>query len=448
MRSPRRLLVPIQLERGLGRPLQEQLLAQLREAIDAGQLAAGSRMPSTRTLAGILRVSRGVVVTAYESLYAEGYVIGRQGSGTYVAKRPGSAVPEPEPIRMEPGRTGHESFPPAAWRAAWRRACHHPPSAEEPPATGLPELRAAIARHLRDSRGLVSAEHEVVVTLGYGHALHLLLTACGARRVAVEDPAPPMVRAAVRRQASLLPVPVDRAGARVDLIPTSCDVAVVMPERNDPLGTRMSRERRRALADHGCLVLEPGFDGYFDAAHRPEPMLLTLGDPRRTALVGTFAAPRAAYLVVPRHLAGIIGEQIALAGEQPDLSVQRAMAELLASGCVTRRMDRLSVRYAVKRRIVRQALAGLSRVRLAAADSGSSVVLLLPAAAPAAGIARLLAEREVQATTLERYYEGRPRNGLVLGYGHLDDLSLRRALRVVVETLAEQGLAGFLPDAA
>ncbi|MEV0583665.1 PLP-dependent aminotransferase family protein [Nonomuraea sp. NPDC050310] len=460
MRSPRRLLVPIHLDREGDRPLQDQLAAQLREAIDAGRLGQGTRMPSTRTLAGILRVSRGVVVTAYERLHAAGYVTGRTGSGTYVARRGAStgpgAVHEPDElplISLEPDRPSPEGFPLAAWRAAWRRASHHAPPVEDLPAAGLPELRAAVAGHLRDSRGLVTDGHEVIITLGYGHALQLLLSAAGARLVAVEDPAPPPVRAAVRRHARVLPLPVDRDGAQVGLIPKDCDVAVVMPERNDPLGVRMSRERRRAMAEHGCLVLEPGFDGHADASLGPEPSILSLGDPGRTAMIGTFGALLTnalpmAYLLVPRRLAPLIRAQIAAAGEQPAFLAQRALADLLATGCVARRIDRLSALYAAKRTLVRHALAGRPGVRLAGADGGSSVTLLLPEDLPAERFAGLLRERNVQVATLDRYCDARPRNGLVLGYGHLDDMALHRALRVLTRTLAEQGLPGFRHDAA
>src|SRR5918999_1377572 len=69
--SPRELLVT--LRRADGR-LHAQIEGQLREAVRAGRLAAGERLPSTRALAAELGVSRGVVVQAYGQLAAEGYL--------------------------------------------------------------------------------------------------------------------------------------------------------------------------------------------------------------------------------------------------------------------------------------------------------------------------------------------------------------------------------------
>ncbi|MGH9888542.1 MAG: GntR family transcriptional regulator, partial [bacterium] len=67
-----------------GEPLFRQVYVGLRQAILAGTFRAGDRLPSTRDLAEQLGISRTVVVLAYEHLLAEGFVVGRVGSGTYV----------------------------------------------------------------------------------------------------------------------------------------------------------------------------------------------------------------------------------------------------------------------------------------------------------------------------------------------------------------------------
>ncbi|MDP9364661.1 MAG: winged helix-turn-helix domain-containing protein, partial [Chloroflexota bacterium] len=74
----------IALDRTGGAPLHRQVTELLRAAILDGRLPAGARLPSTRALASSVGVSRQVVVAAYDELFAEGYVEGRHGSGTYV----------------------------------------------------------------------------------------------------------------------------------------------------------------------------------------------------------------------------------------------------------------------------------------------------------------------------------------------------------------------------
>ncbi len=74
----------IQLDRRQG--LSRQLYQALRERILGGQLGSLVRLPATRDLAEALGVSRNTVVRAYDQLYAEGYLQGRIGDGTYVAE--------------------------------------------------------------------------------------------------------------------------------------------------------------------------------------------------------------------------------------------------------------------------------------------------------------------------------------------------------------------------
>src|SRR5918992_5083658 len=90
--SSRDLLVTLRRADG---PLHAQLEGQLRDAVRAGRLAAGERLPSSRALAAELGVSRGVVVEAYGQLAAEGYLAIGRGAAPRVA--PGAAVAAAQP---------------------------------------------------------------------------------------------------------------------------------------------------------------------------------------------------------------------------------------------------------------------------------------------------------------------------------------------------------------
>ena len=121
--------LPLAADRAGPAPLTAQIVGQLRAAMADGRLAAGERLPSTRALAGTLGVSRTVVTGAYAQLFAEGWMEGRHGSGTYVAARcagpptarPGAAAPPgPGWAPAWPGGRGR------AWAAGW------PPAAPAP----------------------------------------------------------------------------------------------------------------------------------------------------------------------------------------------------------------------------------------------------------------------------------------------------------------------------
>src|SRR6266567_981136 len=84
-------------------PLYRQLYDRLRLAILTGQLATGTRLPATRTLAGQLGVSRNTVYIAYQQLLAEGYIDSKVGHGTSVAR----VTPENLLSISFPTRYGH-----------------------------------------------------------------------------------------------------------------------------------------------------------------------------------------------------------------------------------------------------------------------------------------------------------------------------------------------------
>jgi GntR family transcriptional regulator / MocR family aminotransferase len=68
-----------------GGPLFRQIYLRLREAILSGVYRSGEKLPSTRDVAEQLKVSRTIVLLAYDQLLAEGFAVGRAGSGTFVS---------------------------------------------------------------------------------------------------------------------------------------------------------------------------------------------------------------------------------------------------------------------------------------------------------------------------------------------------------------------------
>src|SRR5882724_9789463 len=119
--------LPVVVDRATEAPLAVQISAQLLDAVAGGVLCAGDRLPSSRDLAATLGVSRTVVTNAYARLFAEGWLEGRHGSGTYVADVTPPASPRrPVPVSAWPA--------PAASIAALDGASEPDERAAPPPA--------------------------------------------------------------------------------------------------------------------------------------------------------------------------------------------------------------------------------------------------------------------------------------------------------------------------
>lgn len=69
-------------------PPFEQIRARIADLVAAGELPAGTRLPSVRTLAGDLGIAPNTVVRAYRELEAAGVVRTARGKGTVVADAP------------------------------------------------------------------------------------------------------------------------------------------------------------------------------------------------------------------------------------------------------------------------------------------------------------------------------------------------------------------------
>lgn len=289
-------------------------MAILRTEI--GRLSPGDRLPSSRDLIARHGVGPVTVARAIALLAAEGAVVTRPGSGTYVTargRRPAAAeadtswqavalagrhldVAEP----AEPGPAGevpagtialsggylHENLQPTrALGAALARAARRPDAWHRAPAAGLTTLRTILARQVGGDVG----PQDVLVTGGSQGALSMLLRAVAApgSPVLVESPTYPGVLAAARA-AGLRPVPVpmDRDGVRPDLLAdafamTGARLFYCQPTVHNPTGTVLTAERRRQVVDvtraAGAFLIEDDFARHLGHG-RPLPRPLVADD--------------------------------------------------------------------------------------------------------------------------------------------------------------------------
>src|SRR5258707_10737165 len=76
----------IRFDRTATEPIHEQLYREIRDELKSGRFSDGSsRLPSSRTLATDRGISRSTVRIALSKLHAEGYLLSKPGSGTFVA---------------------------------------------------------------------------------------------------------------------------------------------------------------------------------------------------------------------------------------------------------------------------------------------------------------------------------------------------------------------------
>ena len=475
-------------------PLFQQVYRTIRDGILAGRFAAGGRLPPTRGLASDLGVSRATVVQAYQQLAAEGYLDGRQGSGTYVHGPAPAARRGPAPARRAAGaaaaaprlgrlasallerrrlplesayasarsplrwdfRYGLPSladFPLETWQRCLGRAARRAPARayDYGPPEGSPALRAALAGYLGRSRGVLCAPEQILIVTGSQQGIDLVARVLldPGDRVVVEEPGFEGARNAfLARDATLVPADVDDEGLDPAALPAA-RLALATPSHQYPLGGVLSWTRRASLlawaGRHAAWVVEDDYDGEYRFDGRPVPPLKALDADDRVLYLGTFSkvmfpALRIGYVVLPRTLVEPFRRAKLIAdGGSPRLE-QEALAEFIARGAFERHVRRSRQRNGERRAVLLEALHERlgDRVTVAGANAGLHVVAWVrgvPGRA-AGALARRAAEAGVGIYPITPYYLTPPAQaGFILGYSGLAAPDIRAGIARLARVL-------------
>jgi GntR family transcriptional regulator / MocR family aminotransferase len=445
-------------EDAYGGPRRAQLEGRLRELVRDGTLAAGTRLPSSRALAGDLEVSRRLVVEAYAQLLAEGYLVSRSGAGTYVAATAGASEPvTPQPPERTlsfdffPGAPDLGSFPRSLWLRTMREVLASTPAKAfaYPDARGAPELRRALAAYLRRVRGVVVDTDSIVVCSGATQGLALLgraLAHQGVSAIAVEDPGLPPHRAVLAYAGlEVRGVPVDEDGLEVHAL--DAPAVLTTPAHQCPTGVVLSPGRRAALIDWaraGGLVIEDDYDAEFRYDRAPLGALQGLA-PDRVVYLGTASktlAPglRLGWLVLPPSLVeGVVAAKLLDDLGSPTIE-QLVLARLIDTAAYDRHLRKARRRNRDRRDALIEVVARqLPGARISGISAGLHALVRLPRAVDAKRLLERAAERSVGVYPLSMHMmePARETDALVLGYAGLSEPAIEEGIRRLAEVLDE-----------
>jgi GntR family transcriptional regulator/MocR family aminotransferase len=224
--------------------------------------------------------------------------------------------------------------------------------------SGEPLLRAAIADHLRASRGVMCEAEQVFITDGTQSSLDICMRALAddGDTLWVENPGYGGALAAARAAGlHIVPIAVDENG----LAPGAGDwllpprLIYTTPSHQYPTGGVLSLHRRLALIEAaraaGALIIEDDYDSEFRHDGPPLPAMQGLAPDAPVVYLGTFSKTmfpslRIGFLVAPPALAAPLAQMRAQSSARGRVADQLALAEFLHSGQFAlhlRRMRRL-----------------------------------------------------------------------------------------------------------
>ena len=428
-----------------------QIERWLRSLIQGGALPVGARLPSTRTLAADIGVSRGVAVGAYAQLASEGYIDVRRGAAPVVAL----AGRVPDDVRVDPNVPVARAratclpdfalFPRSQWlaslRASLQRAQGGDFSYGEPFGAGA--LRIALAPFLARTRQVVATPDRLGIFAGSSQALLVLasvLRSFGARRIGVEDPGHRWRTTTIASSGlEVVPVPVDEEGLRVDQIP-DVSAVVVTADHQFPLGVTLSAPRRRALVEWATvnerLVIEHDYDAHYRYDNLPSGALQALA-PEHVAYVGSASALlapalRLGWAVLPARLVEPVALELFSTGIGGPRLTQLALADFISRGHLDRHLRRTTTAFRSRRGALLESLEErFPEATPQGTPGGLSVSLRLADAIDEPMLVDAARRRGVALDGVNEHAAAPTRHGIVLGFATAPEATLRRGARLL-----------------
>ena len=462
-------------------PFYLQIYEGVRAAITSGRLTPGQRLPSTRTLAEDLQISRYPVFSAFDQLLQEGYLDGKVGSGTFVrynipdevsrpigARRPAlhaQSIPVPQATASTAGRASDtgplavncpalDRFPSEVFARLIRRHATAPPDllAYGDPA-GYGPLREAIVEYVRTARAVDCDAGQVLIVSGsqMGLMISALALTTPESAVCVEDPGYPGAKQALGAAgATIIPVPVDNEGidvAALARLDSPVSLVYVTPSHQYPLGMSMGLARRLELlrwaARSNASIIEDDYDSEFRYTSRPVGSLQGMDSDSRVIYVGSFSqvlfpALRLGYMVVPRPLVDTFLRVRATLDILSPTLPQLVVNDFLRDGQFARHLRRMRAVYGARRDALLDALQedAADVLTIGTTDTGLHVVAFLRDGIDDHDVVRRAASRGIYPSPLSSCYVGPgARPGLLMGFGGSDEPVLRSAVRTLADLI-------------
>ncbi len=417
------------LDRTSTTPLYQQLTEKIRLAVLEGRLKPNQKLPSSRSLAKSLTISRSTVTQSYEQLESEGYLETRHGSGTYICHQipdewlksqsiepvttkisqastlsqfgkslisiKSLEVSEPDrAISFRYGNPAVDYFPIQQWRKFLTRHCQNSTALLNyaPDAAGYFPLRVEIANYLGRSRAVQCTPEQVIIVNGSQQALDLIarLVLEPGDWVAMEEPGYLGARHCFMGQrANLQPIAVNSEGLDVSIL-TSYDqkfkLVYVTPSHQFPTGVTLSLPQRIALLqwaqETDTLIIEDDYDSEYRYGEQPIPALQGMDRSQSVIYIGTFSkiifpSLRIGYLVVPQPWISLISSAKWLCDRFCPILEQCALTDWIAEGHFERHIRRMRHLYNLRRQVLIKAFQNYfgERVTILGENAGIHVMV-------------------------------------------------------------------------
>ncbi|ROR30825.1 GntR family transcriptional regulator/MocR family aminotransferase [Mobilisporobacter senegalensis] len=450
-------------------PLYEQIYQYIKNEIKIGALAYGEKLPSTRSLAAHLQVSRNTIDMAYGQLSSEGYIESKEKKGYFVnevtefipytshkkiSKFVTSEKKEKYKYDFSPFAIDINSFPYNTWRKLSKNVLlDNNDIFLQGLGQGDDQLRAAIGKYLHESRNVNCTREQIIVGAGIDYLLQLLLQLLPDNsKIAMENPSyKKAYKIFTGLNYPVTPIELDSSGISIhELSNLDINVAYVTPSHQYPIGIVMPIKRRLELLNWAAssekrYIIEDDHDSEFRYKGKPIPALQGLDPHNKVIYLGTFSraiAPgiRIAYMVLPNDLLKVYQKQYSYYSSTVSRVDQSILTAFIEDGYFERHLNKMRKIYKNKHDLIINSLKIFEdKVQILGENAGLHLVIKMHLNYTESEIVEIGKKNNIKLYGLKDYYIRDPGESYVptilLGYANMSESEITDGIQLLKKVL-------------
>jgi GntR family transcriptional regulator/MocR family aminotransferase len=461
-------MITISLDSNSSLPMYRQIYEYIKEEILSGTLSFPEKLPSSRSLASFLQVSRSTVDTAYEQLVAEGYIEAKEKRGFYVNSITHTTnfdLPAPaSPVENEnsahtwiqfdfnPDAIDTTHFPYSIWKSLGKNEMDNPENFLLGDHLGELPLRRAISAYLHGSRGVFCTPENIVVGAGLDYLLQMICLMFDRKeKIAMEDPGYHSARQIFLANGySLTDIPLQNATFDVDALARSkADICYVTPSHQFPLGSVMGiRERQKLLSwaskAENRYIIEDDHDSEFRYKGKPIPALQSLDRCQNVIYIGSLSkaispAIRVGYMVLPDSLMESYRQICSIYACPVSRTSQAVLTSFIREGYFEKHLNRMRKIYKAKHDFMVEQIKKnfpTSQIQISGDNAGLYIILRYLGTLSEEEILDRAEKNGIRLRSLRSCYANLPadyRPAFLLGFAGLEESNIKDGITILAK---------------
>ncbi len=450
--------------------LYEQIYKHIKNEIEHATLKYGDKLPSTRSLAFNLNVSRQTVCLAYDQLVCEGYIKAKKGSAYYINKYDNiyiDSLPDniQKPVEkkerhyeydLSPKGLDTSLFPIYIWKKLSKEILNKEnvdifASGDK---KGELNLRKEIAKYLYSARGIKTNAQNIILGAGTQYLLFLLQLLLKNDRIAIEEPS-------YRAWSALLfefginvyPISINDEGIDIEMLYDSCvDLLMLTPNHHYPTGTIMSISKRKKVFEwlekkDKRYIIEDDYDSEFRYKGSPIPTLTASCNSDKIIYMGTFSRSiasslRISFMILPNELLDKFNKNLGFMSCTIPRIDQEILYRFIKGEYFYRHLNRMRFSYKVKHDLILNIFKKyLDKFEILGDNSGAHLLVRAKFNISEGEMVEKANKNSIKVYPISDFYVDKNlcnfKSTILLGFASISKDKLERACKILIDTWME-----------